>query len=406
MNKIFTTRVIAPALSLKKVMSGSLLVAGTAVGAGMLGIPAVTAQAGFIPGTIASLLVWAFMLITGFLLLEVALVCPTGSNVLSIAKRYLGNPGRYVAGGLFLFLYYCLIVAYIAGGSPLIAGVVSRIGWNMPLWSQYFLFTGVTAGIIYAGMRWIDRINIVLSLLMIVCFLLLFNAGASEVRTATLFTQTQYSKMFLAVPILFGAFGYHNVIPSLCDYLQRDRKALRLSLVIGTLLAMGFYFLWQYLVLGSIDAPTLAYATQEGKTVISALQQVVANPSLFLWGQWFGALALFTSLLGVSISMVDFFADGCQLLSIRVPRIVLCFLTFLPPLLFTWANPQVFTKALGVAGGIGEAALNGLLPILLIGVSTYRGESSEKSSYGKMTLMFLFALGVGVMGIEIYDLMR
>lgn len=401
---LIESKVPATASTTKKVVSGSFLVAGTAVGAGMLGIPAVTIDAGFAPGMLASLLVWIFMLITGLLLLEVALKCPKGSNILSIAKKYLGNTGRTLAGGMFIFLYYCLIVAYIAGGAPLLASLGLQ---SLPPMAHYIAFTGITGLVVYSGIRSIDRINIALTVLMVLAFILLFIAGSSEVSKTNLMAEAHYSKMFLAIPVLFGAFGYHNVIPSLCDYLQRDRKVLRLSLALGTLLAMAFYSLWQYLVIGSVDASSLKQAVSDGKTVIFALQQVVANPSLFLWGKWFGALALLTSLLGVSLSMVDFFADGCKILSIKASRLLLCAITFLPPLLFTLLNPKVFTTALGVAGGIGESVLNGLLPIALLWVSKYKlAEQNTHVGLGKLALACLFALSTSVLGIEIYELMR
>lgn len=391
----------------KKRMSGSLLVAGTTVGAGMLGIPAVTMNAGFMPGMIITGLVWLFMLITGWLLLDVALQCPKGSNILTIAKKYLGKGGRVFAGGMFVFLYYCLLVAYIAGGSPLLEGLFACMGIvGLPSCFYYMLFTVSVALIIYSGMRWIDRSNIFLTVGMIVTFILMWVLGLPAVDSARLYDHPHYSKMFVAVPLLFGAFGYHNVIPSLCDYLERDRRSLRISLVVGTFLAMSLYVLWQYLVLGSVDVALLQRAVEEGQTVIFSLQQVVASSSLFVWGKWFGALALLTSFLGVSLSMVDFFADGCSLFSWKGHRWMFCLLTFLPPLLFTLYNPAVFTQALGVAGGIGESVLNGLLPIAVLWVSVYVVKERLPRSwlYSKGVLSLLFTLGIAVFFLELYEL--
>src|SRR5580693_6670755 len=103
-------------VSLKKIISGTSLIAGTTIGAGMLGIPLVTAGAGFIPAVSVSVIVWAFMALTGLLYVEVALSLPAGGNIFTMANRYLGRKGKYAAGGMFLFLYYCLLVAYISGG--------------------------------------------------------------------------------------------------------------------------------------------------------------------------------------------------------------------------------------------------------------------------------------------------
>ena len=74
-----------------RVMSGTFLIAGTMIGAGMLGIPLVTGEAGFIPGMVITLAVWFFMYCTGLLFLEVTLWMPDGSNVLSISGKFFGK---------------------------------------------------------------------------------------------------------------------------------------------------------------------------------------------------------------------------------------------------------------------------------------------------------------------------
>ncbi|MDR3624983.1 MAG: aromatic amino acid transport family protein [Chlamydiales bacterium] len=390
----------------KKIVSGSLLVAGTAIGAGMLGIPMVTGNAGFIPATLITILVWAFMLTTGLLLLEVTLKMKPGSNILSITEKYFGKSGKIFAGIMFVFLYYCLIVAYIAGGSPLIESLLTNFNIHaIPTSLYYIFFTVVIAIVVYTGVKWIDRINIVLSLAMFTAYILMFVSGAHAISNDRLLDTALFGEMFFAVPILFGAFGYHNVVPSLCDYLRRDKKSLQLSLIIGTTLALLIYLVWQYLVIGSIDAKALTHAMKSGQTTISALQEATNRPSLYLFGRWFGMLALLTSLLGVSLSMCDFFADGFRHISVHLNRFWLCCITFIPPLVFTLFNPAVFTKALGIAGGIGESILNGLLPVALIWVSKYILQNQTKAhSFHKLLLCFLFILGIAVIGIEIYNL--
>ena len=94
-----------------RVISGTFLIAGTMIGAGMLGLPLVTGVAGFFPGILITLAVWFFMYCTGLLFLEVTLWMPDGSNVLSISGRFFGKGGRLLSGGMFIFLYYCLMIA-------------------------------------------------------------------------------------------------------------------------------------------------------------------------------------------------------------------------------------------------------------------------------------------------------
>ena len=111
-----------------RMISGTFLIAGTMIGAGMLGIPLVTGASRFLPGILITILVWFFMYCTGLLFLEVTLWMKDGSNVLSMSQRFFGKWGRWLSGGMFVFLYYCLMVAYFAAGSPLLGDAFSHFG--------------------------------------------------------------------------------------------------------------------------------------------------------------------------------------------------------------------------------------------------------------------------------------
>jgi tyrosine-specific transport protein len=388
-------------ISLRKVISGTSLIAGTTIGAGMLGIPLVTSTAGFFPAFFATLSVWVFMVLTGLLYIEVALSLPSGANIFSMAGKYLGLRGKVAAGGMFLFLYYCLLIAYIAGGAPLLGYIIkSTVGVSLSPPTALLLFSVVFSGIVWLGVKAIDRVNLILSIAMISAYILLVMVGSSEVAAQKLM-EAKWSKVCFALPVLFSAFGYHNVVPSLCTYLQRDRRSLKLSIFCGTGIALVIYLIWQWLILGSLSQEAIQKAVAAGQPVTAALQSLTGRNSLFAVGQAFGFFALITSFLGVAFSVVDFLNDGLKWQGKKRPLLVLC--TFGPPALCAFLNPAIFETALGVAGGYGEAFLNGLLPIVL--AWKYR-KSQTGSVPGRNVLAFLFAFGLFVVGLETFVLLK
>lgn len=394
---------ISNRFSLSKVISGSLLIAGTTIGAGMLGIPLLTAKAGFWPACVITLLTWAFMLATGLLLLEVSLWMPKGSNLLSITERFLGNLGKRVTGGLFLFLYYCLLVAYFAAGAPLLVQMLNLfLPFELSGWVAYACFGVIFMAIVAKGAKWIDRTNLILIVGMFVAYGLLVGLGSSVINPERL-TMKNWGVMLFAAPVLFSAFGYHNIIPSLCTYLNKDKLALKLSVIIGTTIPLIVYLLWQFLVIGSLSESSIALALQQGKPVTAAMQELTGHPWIYPLGQTFAFLAIVTSLLGVAFSMVDFLADGFSAIGKKVKRFWLVLMTFIPPFIFASMDPSVFDKALGVAGGFGEAALNGLIPVALVWIGRRIKEFSEKEKImkgGNILLLSLFIGGLFVMLLE------
>src|SRR3990167_3888929 len=108
-----------------RILGGIFLVAGTSVGAGMLALPVVTAAGGFFPALLLYVLCFGFMTSTGLLILEVCLEMPPDTNLVTMASTYLGRFGKVSAWVLYLFLFYCLTVAYLSGGGALLRGWIS-----------------------------------------------------------------------------------------------------------------------------------------------------------------------------------------------------------------------------------------------------------------------------------------
>lgn len=372
---------------------GTLLVAGTCIGAGMLAIPIATQTAGLFPAMAVNVLCWAVMLCTGLLFLEATLWMPDGANVLSIANRFLGPIGKFVGGATFLLLYYCLVVAYIAGGTPAFFGLVHRVlGITLEGWPGYLLFTALFGGLVAVSTRVVDRVNWLLMAGLIISYFLLVGAGSSEVDLA-LYARKNWAMALPALPIFFVSYGYHNIIPTISTHLGRRKKALVWAIIIGTLLPLVFYSSWQWVILGTLDAKQLAIASERGTEITDTLRTLTGNHWMATFSLYFSFFALVTSLLGVALSMVDFLGDGFGVKKRSgFNRIALAALVFIPPLLFAKDNPGIFKETLGLAGGFGEALLNSFFPIGMVWVGRYRLGITEDRILpgGKPLLVLLF----------------
>jgi tyrosine-specific transport protein len=218
---------------------------------------------------------------------------------------------------------------------------------------------------------------------------------------------TKWPAMIWAMPVLFSAFGFHNVIPSLCTYLKRDKRSLRFAVFWGSFLPLIVYIVWQWLVIGAIPQKILFKTLEEGTSITAAFSVASGNPSFAIIGRFFAFFAIVTSILGVAFSMVDFLGDGFQVTERRgLKRLWLTLLTFVPPFILATLRPDIFTTALGIAGGFGEAFLNGLLPTHLIWVGKYshglKADLNWLENKGVLSLLILYALFVTI--IEIFHL--
>lgn len=127
-----------------QIYSAVALVSGTTVGAGILALPSVAQETGFLPSTGALVGSWLFMLATGCLIAEVScnLVKTdakfVNAGILAMSKHLLGEKMAAVTGLFYLFIHYALLVAYIAEAGGIITDTLHINKLLGPL-----LFTGV-----------------------------------------------------------------------------------------------------------------------------------------------------------------------------------------------------------------------------------------------------------------------
>jgi tyrosine-specific transport protein len=374
----------------RKVLSGALLVAGTAIGAGMLALPVVTAVGGFFPACVVYLFCWLFMAATGLLFLEISLWLPHDANLVSMAGHLLGKWGKAMSWLLYLFLFYCLTIAYIAGGGGFITAL---LGGETPLWSGILCFTVIFSPVVYLGTYAVDRINFLLMMGLVVSYLAFISMGYKYV-TPFLLMQQNWSASLLALPVIFTSFSYQGIIPSLVTYLQRNVTWVRKAIIIGTAIPFIAYVIWEFLIVGIVPLEGvngLIAAKEKGLTAVFPLKSLLLSPYIYSIGQAFAFFALTTSFLGVTLGLLDFLADGLKVAKVGIKKFWLCLAVFLPPLAIALIQPGIFLQALGLAGGIGCALLLGLFPILMVWSGRYRKRLTPvaKQLPGGKWLLFL-----------------
>lgn len=383
-----------------------MLVAGTCIGAGMLALPVATGEAGFFPSFLFLLIGWAFMTITALFLVEVNLWMEEGVHIVTMTSRLLGPIGKAIAWATYLFICYASLVAYTAGCGDLLSAGLKNLGIEISsLWSA-IIFIIIFGSILYMGNVFLGRVNTLLMVGLITSYILMIFTGMSHVSWHYLARQ-QWGSIAIAIPLLLTVFSFQTIIPSLTLYLKQDGQALRRSIIMGTGLALIFYLIWQWLVLGTVlndGDHGLAAALALGKPATEFLGVSSKSYWLGVAADFFAFFALVTSFLGMALGLFDFLADG-----FKIPRnrrwgnILLGILVALPTLFFALTIKRVFLKALDTTGGIGDAILNGMIPALMLWVGRYQRHmhSTFKTPGGKPLILVVIAYALFVFTVEL-----
>lgn len=388
--------------SLRKAVGGALLVGGTAIGAGMLALPVVTGMGGFLPAIVIFLICYLFSVCIGLLLLEVCLWMPNDANIISMAHHLLGPIGKVVAWILYLFLFYCLTIAYVAGGGTFVSEL---FGGKLSHSIGVILFTVIFGTFVYIGTRAVDRVNFLLMFGLGLSYLFFVFLGFGHVKTHFL-TRVNWFPAIMALPVMFTSFSYQGIIPSLTTYMERHPKMIRFAILLGASLPFIAYMIWEYLILGIVSPDGkhgLMQAEAMGYTAVEPLKYALPNSPIYRIGQSFSFFALTTSFLGVTLGLLDFLSDGLQIAKVGWEKILLAAIVYVPPVIIASINPNIFLRALGYAGGIGCALLLGLFPIMMVWVGRYyKGYSDihRQLPGGRILLILLSIFVVFELAVE------
>lgn len=352
-----------------KFIGGILLIVGTSIGGGMLALPVSTAEVGFTNSIFFLILCWLIMTAGALLILEVNLRLPAGSNMVSMAKTTLGLPGQIIAWIAYLLLLYTLLAAYISGGSDVLNGLLQRANLNLPNWITSLIFTLMFSLVVYGGIRSVDYVNRGLMFGKLGVYLLLVVIISPHIQLTAL-NGGSMKAVTGSLMVLITSFGFASIVPSLREYFHDDVHSLRKVILLGSLIPLTCYILWDAVIMGVVqregDNGLIALMTNEHATsgLTNALSTAVNSQWITGFFSFFTSICMVTAFLGVSIGLFDFLADGLALKKTGLQGKSTLALTFIPPLAVVLFNPGIYLHALSYAG-ICCVILLLLLPALM-----------------------------------------
>lgn len=387
-----------------KTFGGILLVSGTTIGGAVLALPISTGLTGFFPSLALFVGCWLYLFYTSLLILEATLWVKGETNLISLAKETLGRSGKGFCWIFYLFLLYSLNTAYIALTGDLSYRLLGNI---LPYWAAAIPSLLIFGAIVYRGIRSIDQINRVFMIGLTLSYVALIALVTPHVEIEKL-EYVDWSYASIAISVTVTAFGYHVIIPSLTTYLHYNVSKLKKSLIIGSLIPLFLYIIWEFAILGVLPIEGvngIASANQLGKPATELLGTYLNNSLIVLLARFFEICAVITSFLGVSLSLSDFFADGLHIKKTTWGKLLLSVLTLGPPFCITLINPRAFLAGLEYAGVFGVVVLLGLFPALMVWQGRYRlkKEGEYRAPGGKAALIAVMALSIGFISLEIYQ---
>lgn len=392
---------------LPSLLGGAMIIAGTAIGAGMLANPTSTAGVWFVGSVGVLLYTWFCMTTSGLMLLEANLHYPTGASFDTIVTNLLGKRWNIINGLSVAFVLYILTYAYITSGGSITENAINSLGIIQISRSMgSLLFCLVLAIFVWFSTKAVDRLSTILIGGMIISFFLSTTGLLTSVNGATLLDNQDANApahlpyLLTALPVCLVSFGFHGNVPSLVKYYNRNGQKVMQSIFIGTFLALFIYILWQMAVQGNLPRKEFAPVIAKGGDVaalLDALSRYININYIEIALNFFAYMAIASSFLGVTLGLFDYIADLFKFSDTPWGRAKTSLVTFAPPLLLSLQFPYGFVAAIGYAG-LAATLWAAIVPALLVKASRKKFPLATYKVYGGNGMIY-FIMIFGLLNI-------
>ncbi len=372
-----------------KMMGSSLIIAGTALGAGMLAIPMVLAQFGLLYGTLLMVLICFGTTYAALLLLEATIKAGGGLGLNSIARKTLGKQGQLITNGLLYALLICLLMAYILGAGDLLSKLLSNFGVDISATTSQITFTLLAGAVVASGTGVIDKLNRALFFVMLASLFatMVFLAPSMTQENLMQVTSHDHVDLIKTSAILFTSFGFMVVIPTLVSYNhEATDKQLRNMVIVGSLIPLVCYLCWLFAVVGNLSEEQF----RSFKNVSDLMAAFEAqSPWVGNVLSTFTGLALLTSFFGVAMALFNQNKDMFN----QNTAVTYC-ISFILPLAGSLLAADKFLQVLNYAGII-LVFLAVFVPLVMVHKQRFMKVAEDRYSAEGGRPMMLFSLLFG-----------
>ena len=316
------------------------------------------------------------MIISSFFMLESTLWFKKNTNIITIVNQILGFKCKIIVVIIYTSLLYTLMSAYIFAYDKWLKKIISSHFYNKNIEIICFLFFFLlTMQISLNKEKSIDKLNYILSLILLASYIILIFICTPHINTDFLLT-FNIKNSFNNLSLIITSFGFCIVIPNLVVHLNKDSKKILYSIIIGGIIPLIIYIIWQITILGIFpinnhDKLLILNANENNFDImfIYTLEAEIKKIFLSKYILLFSIFAILTSYIGITISLNSFFYD--EFIYHNKPNNIIIFiLTIVPPILISIYFTSGFTIILKFSG-IFVSILLGLLPTIIIWYGRY-----------------------------------
>ena len=313
-------------------------------------------------------------------------------SVFTIATDTYGKIAGVIAAGLFIILMLSTLVAQLSKVGILLPSLFNTIFTKETAISSFAIFMSLlTFG---KGIQFAERINSVLTCLMIISFASIVTAAPSAgFDFSRLFSRSNFrsllpfnyeSSISWAIPVFLQLLVYTETIPLVVSRLNGDEKKVTNAIVLGSMIPLLMCIVWTMVAIGLVPVTKTLSIDPVDILLKNSSSTRIKNSILLLT-----LSAIMTTVIGSCLTISQFLDD-----LFKDKKILSKLLSIIPAtMIATLGSKSLYYAATHFAGAFPVTILWGLFPPLAYLKTISKGsEEEDKRNIGQYALIFLSLL--------------
>ncbi|MBS3162529.1 hypothetical protein J4467_01270 [Candidatus Woesearchaeota archaeon] len=360
---------------MSKVIKAIATLMGLIIGAGVLGLPYVFMQAGFLTGVIVLVLIGFLVIMMNLYLGEITLRTKGIHQLPGYVEKYLGKKGKFFMCISLMITVYGALTGYLIGEGQAWSAILGV----KPIYPM-LVFCILMAIIVFKGLKLIEHLEyyfniIVVSVLALISIIALFFLEPSNL------TGFHSSNLLIPYGVALFALAGAAAIPDLKVELGKgELHKLKKVIFIGSIIPLILYLLFATAVVGVTGLDTSQIAT-------IALGDYLGSYMLFM-GNLFAIFTMATSFMLLGLALVWMYH-----FDYKMKKILAWSLTLILPLAIALSGFASFVQVLAITGTFA-GGIEGIM--IVLSHRAAKNKSERKPEYQIKNRFWLSTIMVAV----------
>ena len=330
----------------KKLILSAFMVAGAAIGSGVLALPMLAAGPGLINTMIFITITFAISYWMALISIDVyAAYDDHNVNAATLAVDYFGKKGYWITTILNVLSMGSLAAAYVnAGGDLLAKTVLPAAGVHIPSQLGMIIFFVVFMPAFIVGLGFISRLNGVIFTIKYVCLIGGIVLGIKLINPNIFESVPAHSVQYLGAgaSTMFCIWMMHMVLPLVMKINDWDPKKAKRAAFVGLVIPALAYLGWMLLIFSLVSRADFKNLSTIGDVMHFALTKPGVPNTISILVGVFASITVLTAFLSIGFSLVAFVIDALKWKETPKTRLIATLVSFVIPVIIALLFPKAF----------------------------------------------------------------